>query len=101
MRRLLHVLLRNLVDNALRYGAGGSACASRSGAARRGAVLRVVDQGPGVPAAERARVLDRFYRRLGTGESGSGLGLAIAARIAALHGVTSASPRATRGEACA
>ncbi len=83
---LLHVLLRNLVDNALRYGAGGSAVRVEIGCAAAHPVLRVVDRGPGIPAAERARVLDRFYRGLGSGESGAGLGLAIAARIAALHG---------------
>ncbi|MBS1106915.1 MAG: integral rane sensor signal transduction histidine kinase [Deltaproteobacteria bacterium] len=83
---LLHVLLRNLVDNAIRYGAGGSAVRVELGRDASHAVLRVVDQGPGIPAAERARVRDRFYRGLGTGESGAGLGLAIASRIAALHG---------------
>jgi two-component system sensor histidine kinase QseC len=83
---LLHVLLRNLVDNALRYGAGGSAVRVEIGRCASQPVLRVVDQGPGIPVAERARVLDRFYRGLGSAESGAGLGLAIAARIAALHG---------------
>ena len=48
--------------------------------------VEIVDQGPGIPAAERARVLDRFYRVAGTHETGSGLGLSIAARIADLHG---------------
>jgi signal transduction histidine kinase len=51
-----------------------------------GALLHVVDQGPGIPAAERSRALDLDDRGLGTAESGAGLGLAIAARIAALHG---------------
>jgi len=83
---LLHVLLRNLVDNALRYGAGGSAVRIEIGHSESRAVLRVIDQGPGIPVAERSRVLDRFYRGLGTGEGGAGLGLAIAARIATLHG---------------
>lgn len=83
---LLHVLLRNLVDNALRYGASGSAVRIEIEKDATRALLRVVDRGPGIPAAERSRVLDRFYRGLGTGESGAGLGLAIAARIAALHG---------------
>jgi two-component system sensor histidine kinase QseC len=84
---LLHVLLRNLVDNGLRYGVGGAVRVEIECSASH-PVLRVVDQGPGVPAAERARVLDRFYRGRGTVESGAGLGLAIAARIAALHGAT-------------
>jgi two-component system sensor histidine kinase QseC len=83
---LLQVLLRNLVDNALRYGAGGGGVQVEVGASGSHAWLRVVDRGPGIPAAERARVLDRFYRGLGNDESGAGLGLAIAARIAALHG---------------
>jgi two-component system sensor histidine kinase QseC len=83
---LLHVLLRNLVDNALRYGAGGSAVRIEIGHSESRAVLRVIDHGPGIPMAERSRVLDRFYRGVGTGESGAGLGLAIAARIATLHG---------------
>jgi signal transduction histidine kinase len=51
-----------------------------------GAHLGVVDEGPGIPPAERARVLDRFYRGLGTSAPGAGLGLSIAARVAALHG---------------
>jgi len=83
---LLHVLLRNLVDNALRYGAGGSAVRIEIAHSASHVLLRVVDRGPGIPAVERSRVLDRFYRGLGTGERGAGLGLAIAARIAALHG---------------
>jgi probable two-component sensor kinase transcription regulator protein len=40
-------------------------------------VMAVQDDGPGIPAEERARVVDPFYRVLGTGESGSGLGLSI------------------------
>ena len=49
-------------------------------------LLQVADSGPGIPAGERQRVLERFHR-LHAGEvPGSGLGLAIVARIAALHG---------------
>lgn len=51
-----------------------------------GAALEVSDSGPGIPDGERARVLDRFYRIAGSGESGSGLGLSIVARIVELHG---------------
>lgn len=83
---LLHVLVRNLADNALRYGASGGRVRVEVEGGRHGAVLRVEDQGLGLPPEARARVLDRFHRELGTGESGAGLGLAIAARVAALHG---------------
>ncbi|MBU0752707.1 MAG: sensor histidine kinase N-terminal domain-containing protein [Gammaproteobacteria bacterium] len=85
---LLGVLLRNLIDNAVRYsqkkvGAGVTVRTFADGGSAR---VEIVDQGPGIPAAERARVLDRFYRVTGSDESGSGLGLSIAARIAELHG---------------
>jgi two-component system OmpR family sensor kinase len=53
---------------------------------REGAVvLSVEDSGPGVPEADRVRVLDRFYRIAGTQTTGSGLGLAIVKSIAELH----------------
>jgi len=82
---LLGVLLRNLLDNAVRYTpAGGEVDVSlrRTGG---GVSLAVVDTGPGIPEAERSRVFDRFHRVLGTGEEGSGLGLSIVRRIADLH----------------
>ena len=82
----LRILLNNLVDNALRYTARGGrirvSCATESA----GAVLRVADTGPGIPADERDRVFDRFYRRLGVEKAGSGLGLAIVKQIADDHG---------------
>ncbi|MGN6453783.1 MAG: sensor histidine kinase, partial [Steroidobacteraceae bacterium] len=53
-----------------------------------GARVTVTDDGPGIPAEERARVLDRFYRRAGTTATGSGLGLAIVKAIADAHGAT-------------
>jgi len=85
---LLRVLLRNLVDNAMRHAPRGSAVRVRAEARAPGALLSVTDEGPGIPPAERARVLDRFYRVLGTSAPGAGLGLSIAARIAALHGAS-------------
>lgn len=85
---LLRVLLRNLVENAVRYAPRGSAVRVRAEARGAGAWLCVSDEGPGIPPAERARVLDRFYRVLGTSQAGVGLGLSIAARIAALHGAS-------------
>jgi two-component system OmpR family sensor kinase len=92
----LRTLLRNLVDNAVRYTpAGGrvdvsieAPTAAAPGEAGRGAKLVVADDGPGIPAAERERVFDRFYRRAGTAAPGSGLGLAIVQTIAAAHGAT-------------
>lgn len=95
---LLRVMLRNLVDNAIRYTPRGGVV--QVGLEDSGAVdttgeplspphqvtLRVCDSGPGIPLEERARVFDRFYRGVGTGQIGSGLGLAIVKRIAELHG---------------
>jgi len=81
----LHVLARNLVDNAVRYTPeGGRVDVS---VARRGErfVLEVADTGPGIPVAERERVFDRFYRRPGTELGGTGLGLAIVKAIAERH----------------
>jgi two-component system, OmpR family, sensor histidine kinase QseC len=82
---LLDVLIRNLVDNALRYTpAGGRVDVSVRTTADR-VVVRVVDSGPGIEPEERPRVLERFYRGRAQGEEGSGLGLSIVARIAELH----------------
>jgi two-component system sensor histidine kinase TctE len=82
---LLRELLTNLVDNAVRYTpAGGTVtihCLPQDG----GALLAVEDDGPGVPAAERPRILERFYRMQGTQGEGNGLGLAIAEEIARVH----------------
>lgn len=93
---LLGVLLRNLIDNAVRYSpsnpgvtGGNPLCGTGVTATVRSdgrPLIEIVDQGPGIPPAERARVLGRFYRIAGSGASGSGLGLSIAARIAELHG---------------
>lgn len=73
----LYTLLRNLVDNAIRYTPAGGQI--DLWVDQRGAevVMAVQDNGPGIPAEERTRVVDPFYRVLGTGESGSGLGLSI------------------------
>jgi len=88
----LRTLLRNLVDNAVRYTpAGGRVDVSVVGEAAgdtSAARLTVSDDGPGIPAAERARVFDRFYRRAGTAPPGSGLGLSIVKTIAEAHGAT-------------
>ena len=87
----LQLMLRNLVDNALRYTpAGGTVTVEVSGDGQK-AVLRVLDDGRGIPAAERALVFNRFHRGSGeqaAGTSGSGLGLSIVQRIARLHGAS-------------
>jgi signal transduction histidine kinase len=98
-RELLGQALANLIDNALKYGvlrqAGSDGDADRttlSVAARRsaeGVELTVADNGPGIPMADRARVLDRFVRLEGSRSlPGSGLGLSLASAIARLHGGT-------------
>ena len=84
--RLLGVLLRNLLDNAVRYSPAGSAVRVRVAERDRVPSVVVVDQGPGVPEAERARLGTRFHRLVGGEIPGTGLGLSIAKRIAELHG---------------
>lgn len=82
---LLRELLSNLVDNAVKYTPEGGTVTIRSVQRAGRAVLEVEDDGPGVPQAERSRVLERFYRVPGTGGEGNGLGLAIAQEIARVH----------------
>ncbi len=81
----LAILLRNLVDNAIRYTpAGGNvAVAVRHDGRQR--ILEVADSGVGIPEEERQRVFDRFFRRPGSEATGSGLGLSIVHRIVELH----------------
>ena len=73
----LYTLLRNLVDNAIRYTPADGQIDLWVEQCGTEVVMAVQDDGPGIPAEERARVVDPFYRVLGTGESGSGLGLSI------------------------
>ena len=109
--RLLRRVLRNLLENAARHGAGevvmelgiergvtglhaaaphaeAKAEAGRSADTRASAVLRVRDHGPGVPAAERERIFEPFYRLPGASEQsgGVGLGLALVRSIMQRHG---------------
>lgn len=82
---LLAVLLRNLVDNAVRYTPPGGEVEVAVRRAHGQVLLAVADSGPGIAEAERGRIFERFYRVLGNGEEGSGLGLSIVKRIADLH----------------
>jgi two-component system, OmpR family, sensor histidine kinase QseC len=82
---LLAVLLRNLVDNAVRYSPAGGRVKVRVDVLPTGeAQIEVIDEGPGIPPEKRERVLDRFYRLPGSVAPGAGLGLAIVARIVEL-----------------
>jgi two-component system OmpR family sensor kinase/two-component system sensor histidine kinase QseC len=85
-RDALRTLARNLVDNAVRYTPSGGSVRVLCHAEAAGAKLEVIDTGPGIAAADRARVFDRFYRRANANETGTGLGLAIVKAIAARHG---------------
>jgi two-component system OmpR family sensor kinase/two-component system sensor histidine kinase QseC len=85
-RTALAGLVRNLADNAVRYSPPGSRVELRVAQENAGALLQVDDAGPGIPADERERVFDRFYRRAANDEAGTGLGLAIVRSVAAMHG---------------
>ncbi|MCH2219407.1 MAG: ATP-binding protein [Dechloromonas sp.] len=82
----LRVLIRNLVDNAVRYTPEGGRVSVRITRDGDSLTLSVSDSGPGIPPEERTAVLQCFHRLNQTEQPGSGLGLAIVARIAALHG---------------
>jgi len=88
----LRTLVRNLVDNAVRYTPEGGHARVRtrigSGSAEEAewGLLEVADSGPGIPPADRERAFDRFYRRASSPQGGSGLGLAIVKAIADRHG---------------
>jgi two-component system OmpR family sensor kinase len=75
-------LVKNLVDNAIRYTPEGGRVDLSVGISEGKAELRVQDSGPGIPLAERDRVFDPFYRTLGSEQIGSGLGLSIVQTIA-------------------
>jgi two-component system, OmpR family, sensor histidine kinase QseC len=83
---LLSVMVRNLIDNALRYTPPGGRITVATGASVEGPVLTVEDDGPGIPEPERERVFERFHRLPGQKATGSGLGLSIVRRVADVHG---------------
>ncbi len=99
---LLAALLRNVVDNALRYSPRGARIELRllrdeaHTPAQDGWLLQVDDSGPGMSEAELQRLGERFYRVLGHEASGSGLGWTIAQRIAELHSARLSAQRSER-----
>ena len=95
---LLRSALRNLVDNALRYGAAGGRVRVEALPFGGGVRIAVRDNGPGVSPEERARLTERFFRVLGSGQTGSGLGLSIVEKIAVLHGASLQFERGLDGE---
>jgi two-component system OmpR family sensor kinase len=82
----LQILLRNLVDNAIKYTPQGGTVDITVRRAPADVKVCVEDSGPGIPPEERERVFDRFYRIPGSDAAGSGLGLAIIKSIAERHG---------------
>jgi signal transduction histidine kinase len=93
----LRTLVRNLVDNAVRYTSAHGSVQVACRATAEGAVLEVTDNGPGIAAGDRERVFDRFYRRTATEETGTGLGLAIVKAIVERHGARIALDEAPAG----
>jgi two-component system sensor histidine kinase QseC len=83
---LLGVLIRNVVDNALRYSPPGADICIEVSTRDGGACLLVEDSGPGMTDAQLQRLGERFYRVLGNDASGSGLGWSIIHRLAAVFG---------------
>jgi signal transduction histidine kinase len=85
----LRQMLVNLLDNAVKYGPADQLITVRLEAAEGKACIRVEDQGPGIPAADRERIWGRFWRLerdRGTAVAGTGIGLSVVRELVALHG---------------
>ncbi len=94
---LIREMLGNLLDNALRYTPPGGQVTVSVAATPDRVLLGVEDNGPGIPAAERGRVFERFHRVLGSGAEGCGLGLAIVSEIAQSHNADAQLAAGARG----
>jgi len=82
----LRLILKNGLENALKYAPKNGEVTLRLDANGGSTIIEIIDNGPGIPLTERARVFDPFYRMAGTVGEGSGLGLAIAREAAAHQG---------------
>lgn len=86
MQESLSIMLRNLLDNAIRYTPTGGRIRVRiTSPDDQHIELHIEDSGPGIPTSERQKIFERFYRLAGQETSGSGLGLSIVKRIAELN----------------
>jgi two-component system OmpR family sensor kinase len=92
----LNILMRNLVENAVKYTPQGGTVDIAVQALAGEVKVSVEDSGPGIPLEERERVVDRFYRIAGSEAAGSGLGLAIVKAIAERHGAALALDESAR-----
>ncbi len=81
----LGILVRNLIDNAIRYTPDNGSVKIEIRTKRNKVLLNVIDSGPGIPEKLRERVFERFFRVIGNKAPGSGLGLGIVQHIARLH----------------
>lgn len=79
----LYTVLRNLVDNAIRYTPHTGRVTVATHLLDKQTAIEVIDNGAGIAATDQSRVFDPFFRVLGSGETGSGLGLAIVSKILA------------------
>lgn len=84
----ISILIRNLVDNAIRYTPGGSLVKVIINSDETYVTLKVSDNGPGIPEELRGRVFERFFRVIGNKSTGSGLGLGIVQQIIETHDAT-------------
>ena len=81
----IDILLRNLIDNAIRYTPDNGKIAVATAKHGDSIILSVSDNGPGIPYELHNRVFERFYRIVGNTATGSGLGLGIVKQIATIH----------------
>lgn len=94
----LRVAVDNLLDNAVKFAAPGGTVTAGVAAVGPYAVAHVTDDGPGIAAADRPYVFDRFYRARATSDRpGTGLGLAIVQGVAEAHGGSVRLAEVTRG----